>query len=217
MRWAARYKCPKKMATAKMSIDGLSSSKLVPRAQSLHDGIKENTAFPSPLPTTAAFQALIDELAAGNAAVDANGGRQEYRLRDIADRKLRSAIKQWRSYVQMVSGGDADLIESTNFGVSKRPHPRGELSPPRNLGTRLSSFTGRAALVWASEEGANMHHVYMSSSNEPFNWELIGVTTKSRFNADHLEPGTFYWFAVSAINTAGESSKSEPCRAMAAA
>jgi hypothetical protein len=29
--------------------------------------------------------------------------------------------------------------------------------------------------------------------------------------------GKFYWFAVTAIGTAGESSKSEPCRVMAAA
>jgi hypothetical protein len=60
-------------------------------------------------------------------------------------------------------------------------------------------------------------HVYMSTSNAPFQWDFIGVTTKSRFHADNLAPGTFYWFAVSAINAAGESSKSEPCRAMAAA
>lgn len=60
-------------------------------------------------------------------------------------------------------------------------------------------------------------HLYMSTSNAPFKWELIGATTKSHFNADSLEPGTFYWFAVTAINAAGESCTSEPCHAMAAA
>ena len=62
-----------------------------------------------------------------------------------------------------------------------------------------------------------MHHVFMSTTAEPFNWVLIGATSKSRFDADSLEPGTFYFFAVSALGAAGESSKSEPCRAMAAA
>ena len=200
-----------------MDIDGLSPTGLVSRAQGLHDGIKGNAQFPSPLPTAEAFQTLIDELAAGNAAVAANKGRAEYLVRDIAERNLRDAIKQWKGYVQMASGGDADLILTTNFGVSKRPQPRSPLDPPRNLGARLTSHSGRAALVWSTEKGAEMHHVYMSTSADPFKWELIGVTTKSRFNADNLAPGTFYWFAVSAINAAGESSKSEPCRAMAAA
>ena len=57
----------------------------------------------------------------------------------------------------------------------------------------------------------------MSTSNDPLKWELIGVTSKSRYNVDELEPGTFYWFAVTAIGAAGESSMSEPCRVMAAA
>lgn len=67
------------------------------------------------------------------------------------------------------------------------------------------------------EEGTDTHHVYMSTTNAPFNWELIGVTSKSGFNVDDLQPGKFYWFAVTAIGAAGESSKSEPCRVMAAA
>lgn len=51
----------------------------------------------------------------------------------------------------------------------------------------------------------------------PFAWDLIGVTTKSRFNADSLTPGTCYWFDVTAIGAAGETSKSDVLRAMAAA
>lgn len=55
-----------------------------------------------------------------------------------------------------------------------------------------------------------MHHVYMSTGNDPFNREPIGATGKSRFAANGLEPGTFYWFAVPAIGAAGETSKSRP-------
>ncbi|MBK6552293.1 MAG: fibronectin type III domain-containing protein [Flavobacteriales bacterium] len=45
----------------------------------------------------------------------------------------------------------------------------------------------------------------------------MSSTTKQRFNVDGLEPGKFYYFAVSAIGSAGESSKSEPAEVMAAA
>ena len=62
-----------------------------------------------------------------------------------------------------------------------------------------------------------MYNVYMCTSGDPFNWQLLATTTKSRYNANDLVSGTYYWFAVTAIGTVGETSKSEPLRAMAAA
>ncbi|WKZ66326.1 MAG: fibronectin type III domain-containing protein [Flavobacteriales bacterium] len=206
------------MARVKLGLEGLPATGLVAKAQAMHDAVVANaTIFPNPIPTPPEFQALIDELAAANAAVDANRGRKEYLERDNADAALRLGVKQWAGYVQMVSGGDATTIRLSTFEVVKRGSPVGELPPPTNLATRLTRTTGRAALVWDREEGTDTHHVYMSTSNDPFNWELIGVTSKSRYNVDNLEPGKFYWFAVTAIGAAGESSMSEPCRVMAAA
>lgn len=200
-----------------MGIGELSASNLVAKAQSIHDAVVGNPAFPSPLPTPPDLQKVIDDLAAANAAVDLNRGRKEYRDRKVARSAVLDGLKQWAGYVQMQSGGDPVLIESSGFDVVRKGAPVGELPPPRNLGSRFTNMQGRAALVWERENGADMHHVYMSTSNDPFKWELIGVTTKSRFNVDSLEPGKIYWFAVSAIGAAGESSKSEPCRVMAAA
>ena len=98
----------------------------------------------------------------------------------------------------------------------ERGGPIGGLNAPKNLGARLTSTTGRVSPKWDREDGADMHHVFMSKKNDPFTWELIGVTGKSRLNADTLTPGTFYWFAVSAIGAAGESSKSDVLLEMAA-
>ena len=68
-----------------------------------------------------------------------------------------------------------------------------------------------------SQYSAMPGHMYMITSNNPFNWVLVGATTKCRFIADSLEPGTIHWFAVTAIGAAGESSNSEPLMARAAA
>lgn len=200
-----------------MGLVGLPATGLVAKAQGVHDGMNGNAEFPLPVPTLPVFQGLIDALAAANAAVDANGGRAEHTARRVAEQQLRGAIKSLAAYVQMASGGDAVKIKSANFLVVQRGKPVGELPPPQNLGARLTNMSGRADLRWKRDVDADINHVYMSTSNDPFKWELIGVTTKSRFNADHLEPGKFYWFAVSAIGAAGESSKSEPCLVMAAA
>ena len=200
-----------------MGIVSLSATELVAKAQARHDSLTGNAKYPAPVPALAAVQTAIDALVAANAAVEKNAGPTEHQERRVADRALRAVVKQLAGYVQTASAGDADTILTSGFEVVKRGGPIGELAPPTNLGTRVTDMSGRVSLKWSREYGADMHHVYMSTSNDPFKWELIGVTSKSRFAVDSLAPGTFYWFAVTAIGTAGETSMSEPCRAMAAA
>ena len=199
-----------------MGVSRLSATELVAKSQGIHDKVAGNAEFPTPVPSAVDFQKSIDELAAANAAVQANGGKAEHVAKRAAIKEVKAALKSWAAYVQVASAGVEDVILSSGFGVVKRGAPIGELNPPKNLGSKFTSMLGRARLVWEREEGADMHHVYMSTSNAPFNWVLIGATTKSRFNADSLEPGTMYWFAVTAIGAAGETSKSEPLLARAA-
>ena len=80
-----------------------------------------------------------------------------------------------------------------------------------------SRTTGRVDLDWEVIPGVKLYHLYMSTSEAPFNWQLLAATTKSRCNADGLVSGAYYWFAVTALGTAGETSMSDPLRAMAAA
>ena len=204
------------MATVKMGVAALPATGLVAKSQGIHDGMDGNANFPNAVPTPVAFQALIDAMAAANAEVEAVGGKPAHQAKRVAEKALRAAIKSWAGYVQSASGGDEGKILSSNFEVVKRGAPIGELDPPANLGYRFTSMTGRVSLKWDREDGADIHHVYMSTSNDPFKWELIGATTKSRFNADSLEPGTIYWFAVTAIGAAGETSKSDVLLARAA-
>ena len=108
------------------------------------------------------------------------------------------------------------MRDGAGFDVVEPGEPIGERDPPQALGNRLTTMRGRVALDWARVYGARMYQVYMSTSNDPFKWELVAVTTKSRLDVDSLQPGTFYWFAVSAVGAAGTSSKSDPAQAMAA-
>jgi hypothetical protein len=199
-----------------MGVNRLPATGLVAKAQAIHDKLDGNAEFPTPVPSLADFQKHIDELAAANAAVDANGGKAEHLAKFVAMKQVLADIKSLCGYVQATSGGDADLILSTGFEVVKRGGPIGELNPPTKLVSKFTTMEGRAAIQWKREDGADLYHVYMSRTNNPFTWELIGATTKSRFNADSLEPATIYWFSVTAIGAAGESSKSEPLMARAA-
>ena len=199
-----------------MGVSHLSATELVAKAQSIHDALTGNTDFPTPNPTLVVLQAAVTALANANAAVEKNAGPAERHERSVKARALRELVKTMAGYVQTTSHGDEDLILSTGFAVVKRGSPIGELNPPTNLGSRITSMSGRVSLRWDAPYGTEMNHVFMSEANDPFNWVLIGATSKSRFNADSLEPGKFYWFAVSSIGAAGETSKCEPARAMAA-
>lgn len=192
-----------------MGVRRLSATEIVAKAQGIHDSMDGNANYPSPVPALASFQTNIDALAAANAAVDANGGKAEHLAKREALQKLLNDIKNLAGYVQAASGSDGDIILTSGFGIVKRGGPIGELNPPRNLGARFTTMQGRASFVWQREDGADLYHVFMSESSSPFAWQLIGATTKSRFHADSLEPGRVYWFAVSAIGAAGESSKSD--------
>ena len=184
----------------------------------MHDGIKADAVlFANPIPTTAAVQTLINNLVAANAAVSSNKGPKELRARNEAMEHLAEAMRLWASYVQTQSKGNANIIAASNFQVAKQGGRVGELDPPGGLRNLLTRFSSRVSLRWKGDKGTDLNHVWISTTNDPFNWTLAGATSKSSINIDGLTPGQFYWFSVTAIGAAGESSKSEPCLVMAAA
>ena len=205
------------MSTVKIGLSGQNATALVAYAQALHDRMDGNPNFATPTPALADFDSAIKALGTANAAVDANAGPVEHQARREAMAVVEGMVRQLAGYVQAISAGNESIILSSGFAVRKKASPIGELAPPTALMSRATDREGRGSLKWDPQYGADMYHVYMSLTAAPFQWELIGATTKSRFNADSLEPGTFYWFAVTAIGAAGETSKSEPCRVMAAA
>ncbi len=200
-----------------MGLLGHAATAIVAKAQGLFAKLTASAVlFPSPVPPLATFQTHIDELAAANAAADVNGGKAEYQEKRETLKVVLGDIKSLAAYVQATSFGDKDMILASGFDVVRRGSLIGELAPPDKLVARFTNMEGRASLAWDGEDGTDMYHVFISRTAEPFKWELIGATTKRRFNADSLEPATAYWFAVSAIGAAGESSKSEPLMARAA-
>lgn len=200
-----------------MGVSALPAEGLSAKALGIHDNVVANsTTFPAPVPPPADFLQDTEALAQAIATAKVNGGKPAYEAKRIAYQRVQDNIRQWASYVQLVSDGDEAIIKLSGFEVVERGAPVGQLPPPQLLRYRLTTTTGRVSLVWAKQDGADMHHVFMSTSNSPYNWQLVGTPAKCRFNMDGLTPGVMYYFAVTAIGAAGESSKSEPCQVMAA-
>lgn len=205
------------MSTVKLGLHGQTADSLPSYAQGLVVSMTGNAEFATPTPALAAVHTAIIAVIGANAAVEANAGPVQHQARRVAVKALGGLIRQLASYVQNTSAGDEDIILSSGFAVRRRATPRGELPTPTGLFSRPANREGRATLKWTPDRGADTYHVKQSDSDAPGNWVLVASTTKSTCHVDGLTPGTFYWFAVSAIGAAGETSLSEPCRVMAAA
>ncbi len=202
--------------SVKLGIAGLTPSDLVKKGRNHVTMMTGSAIYTTPTPALATLTAACDRLDVANQDVLFNGGKLAFTERDVAEKELRDLIKELAGYVQAVSKGDKPKVQDGGFDVVEPGEPIGELPPPQALGSKLTNMSGRVALDWKGVRGAKSYQVFMSTSNNPFKWELTAVTTKSRLDVDSLEPGTFYWFAVSAIGAAGASSKSDPAQAMAA-
>ena len=115
-----------------------------------------------------------------------------------------------------IAAGNKAVLLTCGLPMRREISPIGELFPVQNVASRYTPMSGRVSLVFDGPDGARMYNVYRSTGNDPFNWVLIGTTTKQRYHSDGNIPGSIIWFAITAVGTAGESSKSEPARTMAA-
>lgn len=178
--------------------------------------MKGNTNFPTLATQVTTLEGATDSL--DTAITEAHGGNHEMvALKQIASEEVMGQLAKLCDAINGVAAGDKTLLLTCGLPLRRNGQPYGELPPPVKLVSRLTTTKDRAALLWNGPEGSRAFNVYKSLASDPFKWELVGSTTKQRFNVDGLVAGTFYWFAVSALGTAGESSLSEPARVMAAA
>lgn len=143
------------------------------------------------------------------------GGTIAFENKRMAYANVLGLLRELAWLVQDQAKGDKNAILSSGFGVRKKATPVGELPAPLSLNVRLTGVAGRVSLTWESVYGADLYHVYRSADGVK-GWELCGVSTKGRRNIDGLISGQQYFFAVTAIGTAGESTFSDVAKAFAA-
>jgi hypothetical protein len=83
-------------------------------------------------------------------------------------------------------------------------------APPALSATR-GDHEGEIDCSWDTVAGARSYAIEISlDPPTSTSWKHSGVSTKSRSTIGSLTPGTRYWFRVSAVGTAGQSSWSDP-------
>lgn len=174
-----------------------------------------NTHFASLAAQVAALDTANDTLEAAITAAN-SGDHEEVGLKQIAEAEVMDLLSKLCASINGLAAGNKAVLLTCGLPLRRENQEYGPLPPPVKLVSRPTTTTGTAKLEWDGPEGSRVFNVFVSAGSDPFTWEMVGVTSKQRFVVEALEPGKFYWFAVTAVGTAGESSKSEPARVMAA-
>ena len=196
-----------------MGFDKMTDTEFDAKTEEIVDAMSTNSNFTTPTPAlavvTTARVAFRDAIIAAG-----DGSRLAHLQKRNARKALHSLMKELAGYVQSVTLGDAEKIKSGAWGYTVKSSPLPVPGTPTGLAPRLTNFKGRVPLKWKGK--ARSFNVWMSTGNNPFKWELVTTTTKTRYNVDNLTTGTQYWFTVSAVGAAGESTKSDPAIGLAA-
>lgn len=193
------------LARVKRALTRLSAAQLIDRARAHVVALSGNPWFPSPQPSLAVIEAAIDALVEADAAVLTNGGRQDYLARNQRMRELKDLLILLAAYVQVQSGGDAERILSTGFGVRAKAGPAGPLLAPANLRARFMPLAGMIHLHWGGVRRRLLYEVQIRAGHGalPEDWTPLIAIAYNYFNATGLASSVDYSFRVRAIGAAG--------------
>jgi hypothetical protein len=205
------------MIKIKLNLRALGDNDLVSFAQVIKDKLIANATFPSPSPALPAFGTSI---AAVQAAVQAHVQAQQTAMQRRTEREnaveaLERDVESLASYVEMLSGGDAALIQSAGFDLRAPSTPLGDLPAPENVSATAGDNDGELDASWDAVRGARSYEVQTSPDpNTPAAWVHRVNTTRSSVTLAGLPSGTRCWVRVRALGAAGPGAWSDPAGKM---
>ncbi|MBK7554129.1 MAG: fibronectin type III domain-containing protein [Flavobacteriales bacterium] len=171
-----------------------------------------NIKLPTPPVSLTVMQTLAD--AYEQAVEDAQFGSQASKAaRNALTKEVRAVLTKTGNYVRATANGDATILTTSGFEMSKIPEPVGLPDAPENLKVLMGPLSGQTDVRWKRVHGATSYQVLRSASDPTVsaNWTVVTTTSTARFVDSNLESFKPYWYAVVAIGFAG---KGNPCAAL---
>lgn len=172
----------------------------------------DNPSVPTPNPALVVLTGASDDLETAYNAAQA--ARQTAKLRttiqDNAEVAWDGIITNLASYVQNISAGEKEIIESAGFSVRNTPAPVGLPPAPTDVTVVPSQAAGCADVSWESERGYRSFTIERAEDAPVPVYHVIGNTTKKFGTFNSMVSGRKYWFRVASVGPAGQSAWSDP-------
>jgi hypothetical protein len=201
----------------KLAPTAMTPLRILSLARNVVTKMSGNAHFPNPMVPLSDITTLADRLEeAIERATD--GSRLAKLERDAFKEGMSTLLRSQADYVRAICQGDASMLQSSGFELTK---PRKRASIPGTAVIRTARMTGQQGQVqlrWNAQRGARVYQVWMTATDptEHANWVATAITSRVSIMIEDLESFKAYWFAVSAIGTAGEGVMSDPILGRAA-
>ena len=201
------------MKKATTSFASLSDGNLESKTHEIITAMTGNLNFPNPIP------ALADITAAATAYTTAlskagTGNRIEVPDKNAKRETLIGQLRILCNHINTVANGDAAMILSSGFNLSKDRQPS-VLTRPENIRVENGVASGSLLVSVKAVKGAYAYfHEYTTDvTMAPGSWvSTSGTTSKMQFT--NLQPGTTYYCRVGAIGTNNQVLYSDPVSRM---
>lgn len=169
--------------------------------------------YPTPIPTLATITASANLLRSNQFDFKA-GVLGAKTVRDRQNKSNTLLMNQFVTYVEVASGGDQAKIEITTLEVKALPGASVVMGKVVGVKGAVGRFAGESILSWKKMSGAKFYQVQKSADGAT-GWVNEGNSvTKTKAVIDGLVPETGSFYRISAGNTLGPGSWSDPLRVM---
>jgi hypothetical protein len=183
-----------------MSFSGYSDADFEQKAQYILTSMTNNPAFANPIPTLPEVAAAV-ALYSADLLAAATLDRTAVAKKNNSRKALEDLLRQLAMYVMYIGNGDAAILTSSGFTLSKLPEPS-TITNPGNVTLGNGVSTGIMEVSVKTVKGAK-GYVYQIAEKEPAagtEW-LSTNSSRSKFTYTNLQPGKRYWVRVAATGS----------------
>lgn len=192
---------PPRMAFVKLELKSRDNENLRTFAEGHRDAMVGNANFTTPAPTVLVFNADLDNFVAGICAEEAARDALTTAVKHTATMRkiLEGRLTSRGSYVQEASGGVAEKITSSHFGVRDEATPTSSLPAPGDFRVTFGDMPGQNDTQWDPVPRAVAYITEFRENVEGTAFQVGKIGTTSRAKITGLGSGKEYVFRVRAI------------------
>jgi hypothetical protein len=203
----------KTMAIITMNVSDLTLLQKLARGATIIEFSLNNENVPNNGPLVAKLQASQTALEAAEAAVIAHRTLAEQLIaaRDAALETWLADLTGLAGFTESATGGVAEKILTTGFGVRGLPSPPQPVSQILNVRVSFNGEPGKSIVSWKRDTHADAYVVECCPDPiTPTGWKYMKTVKPPKFQGNGATPGQACWYRVRGINGAGEGPWSEP-------